>query len=149
MARSGSLREVTYKRYEYLGQEELAVCTGSLLSFIYDIPYFDACGVFPPFHIANQIFSRGTAGGGMSPGTEWEPFTISENEYDALVEALQSTPISEIKPHARFAFVPMKLDHSFDSITELLEWFRAVCDKHREAWHLELEKAGAMDEIEE
>ena len=28
---------------------------GDLLSLVYDLPYFGACGVFPPLHIANQI----------------------------------------------------------------------------------------------
>lgn len=144
MADPGKMRQVRYEGYESLGQEEATPHTGSLLTFVYDIPYFGACGVFPPFHIANQIFLRGKAGGGMSPGTSWEPFTISETEYAALVEAIQRTPITEIKPHARYAFAPMKFDHSLDDIEEWLEWFRASCQKHRESWHDELRKAGAM-----
>jgi len=140
---SANLREVTYERYEFHSDEN-TVHTATLLTFVYEIPYFDACGVFPPLHIANQIFSSGTAGGGMSPGTEWKPFTISEDEYIALVEAVKRTPISEIKAHARFAFVPLKFNHAFDDILERKEWFSAVCQKHREAWHAELKKAKAM-----
>jgi hypothetical protein len=49
-----------------------------------------------------------------------------------------------IKPHARYAFVSMKFDHSLDGIGEWLEWFRASCKKYRESWHDELRKAGAM-----
>ncbi len=52
----------------------------------------------------------------MSHGTSWEPFTISEDEYAALVDAVQSTPISEIKPYARYAFVALKFDRSLDNI---------------------------------
>jgi len=144
MADAAKLRQITYERYEYVGQEENTIHTGTLLAFVYDIPHFDACGIFPPFHIANQIFIKGKAGGGMSSGTSWEPFAISEGEYSALVEAVQSTPISEIKPYARYAFVPMKFDHSLDGIEEWLDWFRASCHKHRAAWHEELEKAGAI-----
>jgi hypothetical protein len=142
MAESTKLREVRYERYEYLGQT--TVHTGSLLTFVYDIPHFDACGIFPPFHVANQIFIKGTAGGGMSPGTSWEPFAISEKEYSALVEAVQRTPLAEIKPHARYAFVAMKFDSSFDHIDERRDWFQAVCNKHRSAWHEELERAGTL-----
>jgi hypothetical protein len=142
-----SVREITYERYEYtraMVGDENTVHTGTLLTFVYDIPYFDACGVFPPLHIANQIFLRGEAGGGMSPGTSWEPFAISDDEYATLVEAVQNTPIGDVKPHARYAFVPMKFDHSMDAIGEWLEWFRACCQKHRESWKEELRKAGAM-----
>jgi hypothetical protein len=52
---------VTYERYEFHSDEN-TLPTATLLTFVYEIP-FDACGVFPPLHIANQIFSRGTAGG--------------------------------------------------------------------------------------
>lgn len=142
MGQAAKLREVTYERYEYLGQN--TVHNGTLLTFIYDVPHFDACGIFPPYHIANQIFIRGTAGGGLSPGATWEPFAISEEEYAALVESVQQTHISEIKPHARYAFVPMKLDTSLDGIEERRDWFRAACQKHRAAWHEELEKAAAI-----
>jgi len=143
MVNWANLRDVTYERYEFHADENTAH-SGTLLTFLYDIPYFNACGVFPPLHIANQIFSRGTAGGGMSPGTKWEPFTLSEDEYAALVEAVKRTPVSEIKPHARYAFLPMKFDHTFDDISEWKAWFAAVCTKHREEWHAALKKAGAM-----
>ena len=147
MGGPASLREVTYERYEYTSAcvgDENTVHTGTLLTFVYDIPYFGACGVLPPLHIANQIFSTGRLGGGMSPGTVWKPFIISQDEYAALVGAIQRTPISEIKPHARYAFVPMEIDHSFDEIAEWLEWVGAVCKKHREKWHSELRRVGAM-----
>ena len=146
MGDSAKLREVRYERYEYQRPEKHSQHTGTLLIFVYDIPHFAACGVFPPLHIANQILIRGKAGGGMSSGTLWEPFAISEEEYRLLAEAVQSTPISQIKPHARYAFVPMKFDHSFDHMEEWQDWFRAVCQKHRNAWHEELERSGAAPE---
>lgn len=141
------VKEITYKRYEYtsaLVGDEDTIHTGTLLTFVYDIPYFDACGVFPPMHIANQIFLRGEAGGGMSPGTSWEPFTVTDAEYGTLIEAIQDTPLEEIKPHARYAFVKFKFDHSLDGIGTWLEWFSACCEKHRQSWHQELRDAGAM-----
>lgn len=142
MGGKSELREVTYQRYEHLGEGN-GVHAGSLLILVYDIPHFDACGIFPPLHIANQIFISGKAGAGMGPGTSWEPFAISEAEYGSLAEAVQNTPVSEIKLHARYAFVAMKFDPSFDHIEERRDWFQAVCQKHRSAWHEELEKAGA------
>lgn len=146
MGEPAKLREVQYERYEYNREEKHSQHTGTLLTFVYDIPHFAACGVFPPLHIANQILIRGKAGGGMTSGTQWEPFAISEEEYLQLSEAVQNTPISEIKPHARYAFLAMKFDQSFDQIEEWQDWFRAVCQKHRNAWHEELERSGAVSE---
>ncbi len=142
------LRQISYKRYEYtnvLAAREQRVQTSSLLTFVYDIPYFDACGIFPPLHIANQIFIEGKAGGGMSPGTRWKPFSISEAEYAALVDAVQQTPIAEIKQHARYAFVQMMFDHSLDSIPQRDAWFSACCSKHRDSWHERLRESGALE----
>lgn len=142
MGESQRLREIQYQRCEYDVPGQVSPHTGTLLIFVYDIPHFAACGIFPPLHIANQILIRGKAGGGMNAGAQWEPFAISDEEYRQLAEAVQSTPISQIKPHARYAFLPMKFDHSFDDIEEWQDWFRAVCQKHRNAWHEELERAG-------
>ena len=79
----------------------------------------------------------------MSPGATWKPFTISQQEYEALTAALMSTSLSEIQPHARYAHVAMKLDPVFDHIRDRFAWMKAVCIKHRDAWHEELRKTGA------
>ncbi len=76
----------------------------------------------------------------MSPGATWEPFTISREEYDELLAAVTNTPLSEIQPHARYADLPLKIDHEFDQIQDRQEWSKAVCGKHRDNWKRELEK---------
>jgi hypothetical protein len=136
------LPEVTWSRHECFYEPEF--CRGSLLWLVFDIPYFDACGIFPPFHIANQIFLSGGSPGGMGPGATWESFSISEEQYDALAYAVINTPKSEIKPHARYASLPLTTDHSFDHIQNRLEWLSAVCEMHRRAWHEKLRNAGLM-----
>jgi hypothetical protein len=138
-----NLRVINYAREEFHGEDE--PCEGTLLAFVYDIPYFSACGVFPPLHIVNELFSSGLSGGGMSPGASWEPFTISEEEYNELVKAVRNTPVSELIPYARYAFVQMKFDHEFDFIVDHMEWMKAVCDKHRDVWHAELGRLGASE----
>ncbi len=135
------LRTVDYVRHEFRGEPE--PCTGTLLTFVYDIPYLSACGVFAPLQIINQILSSGGDIGGMSPGATWKPFTISKEEYEALLTALKTTPLSEIKPHARYAEVTLKCDPEFDDIQDRITWIRAVCSKHRNSWHEDLRKAGA------
>lgn len=132
------LRKVSWKRHEYLHPPRR--CRGSLLWLVFDIPYFDACGIFPPFHIANQIFQSGGGDGGMSPGASWTPFSLSNEEYALLADAVMNAPRSEIAPHARYAMLPKGIDHSFDHIQDRMEWFRAVCEKHRTSWHDKLNK---------
>jgi hypothetical protein len=134
------LRTITYKRHEFHGEPEQR--SASLLSFVYDILYFGACGVFPPLHVINQTFSTGGGDGGMSPGATWEPFTVSEEEYGALVHTVRTTPASAIQPHARYAWCQLTFDHSFDHIGDRFEWMRAVCNKHHNAWRAALKAAG-------
>lgn len=136
-------RTVKYLRHEFHGDPE--PCENTLLTFIYDIPYFSACGLFPPYHIVNQVFSSGGSTGGMGPGATWEPFTISAEEYDRLVTALKDTRIAEIRPYARYAHLQMKIDHELDHMQDRIEWMRAACAKHRDRWHDEL-KNTKMDE---
>jgi hypothetical protein len=131
-------RNVKYVRHEFHG--DLEPRESALLTFVYDIPYFSGCGVFPPHHIVNQIFSSGGSTGGMSPGATWDPFTISKEEYDSLIAAVEKTPVLEIQPYARYADLPMKIDHDLGHIQDRIEWVRAACGKHRDNWHNELRK---------
>jgi hypothetical protein len=135
----------------------------SLLAFVYDIPYFGACGVFPPFHLLNQLLLRGGSQGGMSPGATWEPFSLSPGEYRDLVEAVQSVPVESLRDRARYANLPYTFDPEFDGdpdtypvypgrkqmprhlppeLEAYFTWSNAVCAKHREPWKAELRRAG-------
>ena len=136
------MRTIKYKRYEF-GSDSVD-WKGTLLTLVYDIPYFPACGIFPPLHVINQVFSDGGGPGGMSPGAGWKPFTISENEYKELVKAVKDTPISEIESQARYAFIPMEFDCEFDHIEDRFEWMRVICNKHRDKWHQEMRDAGKL-----
>ena len=136
-----NLRVVQYVRHEFHREDE--DCEGTLLTLVYDIPYFSACGVFPPLAVVNEVFSSGGDVGGMSPGASWEPFRISEEEYTALVDAVKHTPVSEIKNSARYASQPMKCDDEFSHIEDRVAWMRAACEKHRDSWHAENEKLNA------
>jgi len=80
----------------------------------------------------------------MSPGTTWEPFELDEGEYSQLVEAVKSTPVSEIEPYSRFAHIQYQFDNSFDEIEDFTEWFFAVCEEYRDNWYDELRRAGKL-----
>ena len=90
----------------------------SLLAFVYDIPYFGACGVFPPFRLLNQFLLRGGSQGGMSPGTTWEPFELSLEEYADLVEAVRSVPVESLCGRAQCAQLAFTFDPEFDGAAE-------------------------------
>lgn len=137
------LRVVRYKRHEFLRLPRRI--QGTLLTFVYDIPYFPPCGVFPPLHILNQELRSGGDSGGMSPGASWKPFEISQQEYVALCDAIRNTPVAEIAPQARYAELQFRFDSSFDHVQDAQEWMRLACEKHRESWHAALKQAGHLE----
>jgi hypothetical protein len=110
----------------------------SLLVFIYSIPRFAVCGIFPPLHVANHILMSGGGDGGMGPGTSWSPFELSRDEYNALALAVGQTSISEIEPYARYAKIKMKFDHEFDHLEDVRQWMAAVRVKHLKQWQLDV-----------
>jgi hypothetical protein len=101
------------------------------MAFVYDIPYFGACGIFPPFHIINQIFLTGGSDGGMGDGAIWEPFEITESEYNELKEAVAKTSVRKLKKLSRYCDFQFEFDSEFDSIPNWLQWMNKTCDKHR------------------
>jgi len=54
-------------------------------------------GVIPPLHIFNEFLEKGEEDIGMGSGLEWKPFSISQAEYDELVEYLQTDPNYNVK----------------------------------------------------
>lgn len=159
------LRRVRYMRWGGVHSSWQPV-ENSLLAFVYD--YYvsiDACGVFPPFHILNQRLLRGGGGGGMGPGAKWEPFLLSREEYDQLVDAIRTVPPTAIVGLTGHVPLPFSFDPEFDGppetypvrakpkgwhgqippeYKEWVEWMVAVCEKHRERWRAELRRAGLM-----
>lgn len=122
------MRRVQYRHTFMHGDDEPR--EGSLLTFVYDLPYFPPFGVFPPFRQLNEFLSMGTCGGGMSPGAEWEPFAIAQEEYAELVEGIGSTSLEEIKAHAHYALKKAFFDHELDGSEDYSAWFTAACEKY-------------------
>jgi hypothetical protein len=109
---------------------------------VYDIPYFGACGVFPPLHLLNQLLLTGGSQGGMSPGATWQPFSLSEQEYQDLVAAVQTVAPKNLRRRARYADLPYKFDPSFDQHQDYFDWMSEVCAKHRADWQAERKRGG-------
>ncbi len=71
----------------------------------------------------------------MSPGASWQPFTISEEEFTSLAEAIVNADVQQIRAQSRYAFRSMKFDPAFDHIQDRFQWSKAVWNKHRESYH--------------
>ena len=126
------MNNIEYDRHEFRGDPEHRSAELSVL--VYDIPHFGACGIFPPLHIANEIFLSGGSQGGMSPGATWQPFELSRAEYKELVQAIGDLDPKSLGNRARYTRVKYDFDSSFDSIQAWESWLRAVCKKHRDAY---------------
>ena len=127
------MRAIEYERHEPHGDPEQRCA--ELPVFVYDIPYFGACGIFPPLHIANKIFRSGGSQGGMSPGATWKPFQLSRSEYEDLVQLIKTLEPKSLEGQARYIWVKFEFDNSFDQIRRLEHWLMAVCEKHRDSFH--------------
>ena len=127
------MRTLEYDRHEFHGEPEPR--SADLAVFVYDVPFFAACGIFPPLHIANEIFQSGGSAGGMSPGATWQPFQISLDEYDELVQEVGRLDPGGLGDGARYTGIKYAFDQSFDHIPDWETWLLAVCEKHRAAYH--------------
>ncbi|HRF45714.1 MAG TPA: hypothetical protein PLD30_16010 [Candidatus Competibacteraceae bacterium] len=128
----GDMKNIEYDRHEFHGDPEHR--STELPVLVYDIPYFGACGIFPPFHIANEFFRSGGSQGGMSPGATWQPFQLSQAEYEELVQVIKSLDPKSLGDRARYTLVKFEFDNSFDHIQGLESWLMAVCGKHRDSF---------------
>ena len=54
-------RTVQYLRHELFYEPEPREARFSV--FVYDVPYLNACGIFPPLHILNMILRSGGGDG--------------------------------------------------------------------------------------
>ena len=131
-------RTVRYTRHEFQALPEDR--EAPLIVFIFDIPYFGACGVFPPFHLLNWRLSTGGGDGGMSPGASWVPFQLSQAEYDALLRTALEPDVEMLKRLSRYSWQRWSLDPEFDQHTDYFEWSEAVCRKHRAAYQVMIAK---------
>ena len=48
--------------------------------------------IIPSLEDVNRVLQTGLNDNGMSGGTQWKPFTITEEEYSELCEALITNP---------------------------------------------------------
>jgi hypothetical protein len=66
----------------------------------------------------------------MCPRFVWEPFEISEQEYQELLPKLLDPDWDVLCAKLWRIRLPMKLDSEFDDITDRLTWLEIVGKKH-------------------
>jgi hypothetical protein len=123
-----SLRQIEYRRHEFHFDPESR--KGSLLAFVYDVPYLGACGIFPPRHLLNQQLRGGGGDGGMGPGASWKPFELTPTEYAQLVAAIRAVPPKTLGTRARYTDLQFQFDSTFDVYRDYFDWLKASCAKH-------------------
>lgn len=65
--------------------------TGDLTDLLRDAyPYEFGGSLLPPLRIANALFEAGINDMGMSAGAEWEPFSLTQAEYDDFLAYLDT-----------------------------------------------------------
>jgi hypothetical protein len=103
-----------------------------LSEFILDIFLIGADGVLPPFHVLNEFLQEGGNNGGMSPGTTWKPFTITESEYDELVETLLRLNVEDAKrTHPYINFMKIQVDESLHHHPTYYQWQAGIALKYQ------------------
>jgi hypothetical protein len=65
---------------------------GTVVELLLAIPYLLTGRITPPLHVVNDLLLKGIADSGMSGGCTWEPFQVSQPEWEELTTALASLP---------------------------------------------------------
>jgi hypothetical protein len=94
-------RKVSYVRHGFHSDDEPRVAP--LAVFVLDVPYLiSPNGFIPSRRVMNQVLSKGGGDAGMSPGASWEPFSLDEAEYEALLHELLEIDVSALSDAVRF-----------------------------------------------
>jgi hypothetical protein len=67
-----------------------------LYRFILDIPYALYFSVVPSREALNEVLRVGQAGGGMGEGLVWQPFEITPDEYEAVLNAWREFDLRKV-----------------------------------------------------
>jgi hypothetical protein len=125
---------------KYLSEWKSDVQEETLSTFLYNLPYLTACNIFPPLHVLNIFLRKGQAGGSVSPRFTWQPFEISEQEYEEVLPKILNPDWAVLYKTLWRKRLPMKLDPTFDHINDRDAWIEAVAKKHGSKSLEEVEK---------
>lgn len=122
-------RIVKYSRYGYAPPEENGEREEPLSTFLYDLPTSTDCNFVLPLHILNMVLLRGQMGS-LSPEFTWQPFELSEQEYQETLPKLLDPNWAVLRKKIWCFRLPMKHAPEFDHLMDRYEWMLAVCEKY-------------------
>ncbi len=94
-----AMKKITYRYLPPVGPRDRSdQVTRSLAYFVQEIPYFLTFNLIPPLSVMNEEFRSGEDDAGMSGGCAWEPFDITKEEFDELVQELQNRGMRYVEP---------------------------------------------------
>lgn len=100
------MQRIKYNRHEF-HQNKPEKREEILPAFLLDIPYLLYYGVIPSRSVINSVLLNGGGDGGMGPGTSWEPFEISEEEYEEVIKEWKKMDIKIEFLKGRFRYNPV------------------------------------------
>ena len=62
--------------------------TGTVSDLLLSIPYLLSSQLIPPLRVVNDLLMKGICDAGMSGGCTWDPFQITESDWNDLKEEL-------------------------------------------------------------
>lgn len=125
------MRTVRYKQSEYLIPWKWRK-RNPLYRFILDIPYALYFSVVPSRMALNEVLLTGSSGGGMGPGLYWEPFEITEDEYEKVIEAWKNFDLRKVLKY-RVEDIPdlgFIFDEGIQAIPSHLEYLQRSREKY-------------------
>jgi hypothetical protein len=122
------MKKIKYTVFDLAGEETKET---TLNNFFLEIHALIMHGVIAPFAVAKQIFNLGNAGGGMSPGVKWEPFEISNEEYEEIIKDITDRLKQGNIPGPHGTQIEKVIvDKEFDNYTEWTTWIKDVAKKY-------------------
>jgi hypothetical protein len=86
---------IKYKQTEFLMPWKWSK-KNLLYRFIFEIPYALYFSVVPSRAALNEVLRRGEAGGGMGTELLWQPFELTPDAYEEVLEAWRSFDLREV-----------------------------------------------------
>jgi hypothetical protein len=68
---------------------------GTVSDLLSSVPYLLSARLVPPRHVVNDLLEKGGSDAGMSGGCTWDPFQITEQEWNDLVQDLHECEFVE------------------------------------------------------